>query len=426
MTDDDDQMRARFDLLRRESTGGVTAPPLELVRARVRRQTTRRRASLAAVVAVVAVVLFGGTQLEQGDSGAPSPNASIPPAGQRSATNGASDFGPSAVSFVSATEGWALDSGELFTTADGGSTWTTVSRSVPVPGNASALAGGQVDLYFADSRNGYVFVSAGCTSRCAIVTTDGGRTWNPAPLPSVAQLVDAGPVVYALSASRGKSVLFGNTPGSTTWTAVNLPTKSRMSYLAAEGGTLALLRRGSAGTDPTPNQLGRLWVSDDRGQTWATRANPCRVNDGAAALVSIAPGHPAALLIDCFDDMQSSQAQRTRHHIYGSGDGGLHWVRFADPTHIGVPTLLVDNGSGHAFLATQSGGENILAATLDGGLHWHVGIKNAQGFFGWSDLRFVNASTGFILGPTHNAPVRLYRTQDAGRTWHQIPLPHAD
>jgi photosystem II stability/assembly factor-like uncharacterized protein len=62
-------------------------------------------------------------------------------------------------------------------------------------------------------------------------------------------------------------------------------------------------------------------------------------------------------------------------------------------------------------------------ATLDGAARWHPAISNMWGFYGWADLRFINANTGFVLGPTHYAPTRLYRTLDAGRDWHRIPLP---
>ncbi|MGH3443962.1 MAG: hypothetical protein ACRDPB_01170 [Nocardioidaceae bacterium] len=86
----------------------------------------------------------------------------------------------------------------------------------------------------------------------------------------------------------------------------------------------------------------------------------------------------------------------------------------------------MDNGAGHAFLASESGGLSLLAGTLDGGQHWHSTIRHPGVTYGWADLCFVDASTGFVLGPTHYAPEHLYRTRDGGRSWQEIRLPTRD
>jgi photosystem II stability/assembly factor-like uncharacterized protein len=376
-----------------------------------------------------------------GHTGVASPTPAQSPTAARSGASVAGwNFGPDATSFVSATRGWALaDVGclgcaRLFHTSDAGRHWVTLSRPV-LPGPKDALLGGLVDVYFADTRNGYIFTGDRCAPSCVIATHDGGRSWQPVRMPPVAQLIVGGDHVYALSRSgpAQRSVLLRSVVGTDHWTRLRLPvtgpepaglrTSSRLPYIAADGQTIALLRRSSAGTSPTAAELGALWVSTDSGTSWLGRPNPCTVSDGGAARVSVALDHPQTLLVDCFDNKQSQQAQQTQHHLYGSTDSGAHWVRLADPSHIGQPALLADNGAGHAFLATESGGANLLSATLDGGSHWHPAITNGAGFFGWADLRFVDATTGFILGPTHYAAVHLYRTQDGGRTWDPVPLP---
>lgn len=128
------------------------------------------------------------------------------------------------------------------------------------------------------------------------------------------------------------------------------------------------------------------------------------------------------MLIDCFSGEPSQQGQDNGHQLYGSTDSGLHWSRLGDPPQTGYTTLLADNGAGHAFLATE-GGINHRAATYDGARHWQLAITTDQGSFGWSGLRFVSPTTGFIFGPTHYAPEQLYRTLDSGATWQRIPLP---
>jgi photosystem II stability/assembly factor-like uncharacterized protein len=44
-------------------------------------------------------------------------------------------------------------------------------------------------------------------------------------------------------------------------------------------------------------------------------------------------------------------------------------------------------------------------------------VTSGGTFFGWNDLRFLTAATGFVVGPTHNPPTHVYRTDDGGRTW---------
>jgi photosystem II stability/assembly factor-like uncharacterized protein len=161
-------------------------------------------------------------------------------------------------------------------------------------------------------------------------------------------------------------------------------------------------------------------MSTDGGSRWVKRPVPCAPADGGAALVSIALDHPKAWLLDCYDNEQSSQAQETQHHLYGSANAGASWVRLGDPSHNGVPALLADNGSGHAFLTTESGAGDRLVGTFDGARNWSTLFASGGAFFGWADLQFVSASTGFVVGPTHYAPEHLYRTDDGGRTWHVL------
>ncbi|MGH3510348.1 MAG: hypothetical protein ACRDPI_08985 [Nocardioidaceae bacterium] len=431
---DDEHVRDRFDTLRRESSIGVRPPPsFDKVRARSRSHAARRRLVTAGVVLGVVIAVMAVSQLADLTGEAPAPLSPIQPVAP-TARHGSADFGPQAASFVSANKGWVLAAGAcshcgiLSETTDGGHTWDTTSSVVRLPGTADDLAGGELDMFFASAKDGYIFASNRCSSACVIMTKNGGATWTPAALPATSELIMGASIVYAFSEGESgrSSRLFSSTPGTSSWKQLalpaNIPTNSQVS-IAADGDSVALLEHGDPGPSPTNADLGRLWTSATHGQTWTARTNPCTVTDGGAALISMAPGHPRALLIDCFNNEQSQQAQHTRHHVYGSGNGGTSWVRLADPTHMGDPTLLVDNGSGHAFLATQSGGANTLAATLDGGLSWHPAITNSGGFLGWADLRFINSSVGFVLGPTHYAPTHLYRTQDAGKTWASIALP---
>ncbi len=335
-------------------------------------------------------------------------------------------FEPMGSSFISAQEGWVLGASGcqscagLDVTDDGGAIWRPLPAP-PVPlGLYSQAANAVTDVYFADQNEGFLF-GPGLET-----THDGGQTWSRAELPAVTQLTGSDGYVFALSenASDTGASLWRTTAGSNTWSPLAMPQTSGGFELAAQGSTLLLLQGGFSGPHPQSAaiEVGALWISTDGGTEWVSRKVPCTSADGGAALVSIALGHPDAWLVDCYDNEQSSQEQQTQHHLYGTGNAGGDWVRLADPTQTGAPALLADNGSGHAFLATEGGLADWLVGTFDGGLSWSGLFTSGGSFYGWADLQFVDASTGFIVGPTHYAPEHLYRTEDGGHTWAVVPI----
>ena len=306
-------------------------------------------------------------------------------------------------------------------TDDGGASWTPLPAP-PVPlGWYSQSPDAVTNVYFADPSDGYLF-GPGLET-----THDGGQTWSSGALPPLTQVTGSDGYVFALSETSGGSgaSLWRTTPSSTTWSPLAMPQTSGLFKLAAQGSTLLLLQVGLSGPEPTVNELGALWMNTDAGVEWVSRPVPCTPADGGAAVVSIAFGHPDAWLVDCYDGEQSSQEQQTQHHLYGTANAGGDWVRLGDPTQVGAPILLADNGSGSAFLTTESGGGDQLVGTFDGGLSWSELFQSGGSFYGWADLQFVDASTGFVVGPTHYAPEHLYRTENGGRTWTvlQVALP---
>lgn len=336
-------------------------------------------------------------------------------------------FEPAAVSFVSAARGRVLGHGgcqscaALRVTGDGGAHWSALPAP-PVPlgpyrGSASAVT----DISFTDQANGFLYGPG------LLATHDGGRSWIRQPLPPVQALSIGAGHAYALTRDGGPLSLWRTVIGSGPWARLPLPPGAGRpsnwgngTQLDAEGGTLVLLRPGFPSQTVTPGQAGQLWVSLTNGTGWQARPVPCLTpHGGGAAVLSIARGHPDAWLLDCFNNEQSAQEQNTQHHLYGTADGGLSWVRLPDPTRHNMPVMLADNGSGHAFLATE-GGFDTLVGTLDYGRHWHPVLRDGGSFFGWAGLAFVTAETGFVVGPTHYAPEHLYRTDDGGRTWRAL------
>jgi hypothetical protein len=341
-----------------------------------------------------------------------------------------SGFQPAAASFVSPSQGWVLGSGggcdscaQLRVTSDGGARWAVLPTPPASLGYYTQQPGAVTDVVFANSSDGFLFGPG------LLATDDGGRSWVRQPLPPVLTVRTEGGYVYALTqrGQAGPVALWRSAVGVSHWRRLPLPAGAaprpgtyQGMRMSVEGGTLVLLQVGFTGPEVSPGLVGRLWVSGDAGAQWQARSAPCTPGDGGAAVVAIALGHPDAWLVDCFDNMQSSQEQYTQHHLYGTVNAGRTWVRLPDPTRHNAPVLLADNGVGHAFLATQGGVGDTLVGTTDGGRSWGLVLRSGGSFFGWADLGFVSASVGFVVGPTHYAPEHLYRTQDGGRTWQVV------
>jgi photosystem II stability/assembly factor-like uncharacterized protein len=329
--------------------------------------------------------------------------------------SGPKRFEPAAVSFVSPSHGWLLgrfgcdDCAALRETRDGGAHWSVL----PLRGvRLSPYAPGVSDVRFADARNGFL------TGSQLLATHDGGHTWERLDL-RPAELLVGRSWAFALSTKA----FWRSRLGSDHWLRLPLPphradTRLR---LAVAPGVVVLLDQGDSGPGLTRATLGRVWLSRDGGATWRAQTNPCTLADGGATVLGIALGRPDVWLLDCYDGLQSSQEQHTRHHLYGTTDAGQTWRRLGDPSHHDGPALLADNGRGHAFLAAEGGTDDVLYGSYDRGRHWRF-LFASPGGFGWADLAFVTPGVGFVVAPTHYAPEHLYRTDDGGRHWRIVRI----
>ena len=332
-----------------------------------------------------------------------------------------------AASFITADHGWALGSTGcdgcvgVAVTNNGGTTWAYLPTPPATLGWYSRRSSAVTDIAFADRSRGYLFAPG------LLATTDGGHTWTDQHLTGIKTLTIAGSSVYALTGydNAGAEQLYRSTLGTNTWAKVTLPGAANRDTrweTAAAGPDLVLLETGASSADITASQVGRVWISTDRGVVWQPRTVPCTTRDGGALVLAVAHGHPQAWLIGCYDNNQSSQEQNTTQHIYGTTDEGRTWVRLGDPPQHNQPVLLADNGAGHAFIATEGGVGDTLNGTFDGGQNWTVQIRDGGSFYGWTGLEFVSPNTGFAVGPTHYAPPHLYRTNDGGQTWTTLSV----
>ncbi len=357
------------------------------------------------------------------------------------------------VVFISDTRGFGLAfhgaSTVLAVTDDAGNTWRVVDDALPADLPAQ--------LEFADSSHGYLW--GGTPSAQGTVplwvTSDGGRTWVPAPVgPVVSDVSAIGSDVWAVVGTRPISSLPVtaaypatveiSTNNGTTWQpTAAVPPVSEEPGLSVADQDLELARitpsrayvlsfapARSAGA----TSLGQLGYTPDGGQTWQSRTDPCPVYFGVGQ--EIAASGTADLWMVCASEPSSGAQAKA---LYRSSDGGLNWTLTAAanapvlsgnvslPAAGGLPVggYVSPYSLGHENLAVLTAGSAWLFpdrsgvfATTDGGRTWSAvsGLSKAGLVGGESgNIVFVDADHGWVC----EVGAGLWRTTD-GVHWQHL------
>jgi len=446
------------------------------------------------------LILRDGNVLRSADGGRTwSRRTAIP---GTAATSAASRVEPSDVDFVSDTAGFVTTSGgDIFRTADAGNTWKPVVaepwslRTITFPTAQTGYAAGDAPAVLKTTDGGATWseiplpADAGALARvrCAdattcvgvttggdrlVRTTDGGGDWESlAPsslvltsvgMPSATQAVgvgqngttvisgDAGntfsPVGSALTgqfdglrALDGKVAYaygpFGSlartTDGGRTWTendAATSNTITGISFLSAKVGfvldsTGQLLRTDNGGDSYAILNTGTAQVPEAVRALDAKRvllvgpAGVRRSDDGGRTFrPNVQKAVRSAPLFDV-ERAGSTVLAYGPKNLLLSHDGGRHFAAMARPgsgrnrVRVDVVSLV---GAKTALLLSAAGP---LYRTDDAGRHWHelAGLGTEVGYA----VRFSDASHGWVavseFGSARNAWV--LRTSDGGRTW---------
>jgi len=295
---------------------------------------------------------------------AAAPAASGPTAGAaapRPATGAASStiappFAPLSVTFVSPTEGWVLGSVTCATngacpwtmrhTLDGGVTWTAVAAP---PGPATHLR-------FADASDGWAWDGGDLWS-----THDGAATWAHVTIPGLATAasiedleVSAGVAHVALTQEDGTVRLAGTPVGSDSWSVA--PIKVTLGAGPVPTGQIVL--QGGIGWFV---QLDRVVVDGARlvGGRWQHWTPPCATVQGPAVLAASGPRDLAAA---CDVGLWSTPKGE---QLFVSHDGGTTWSAGTKIPVTGGGQIAAATAS--SFVVA---GPGVLVATFDGGATW--------------------------------------------------------
>jgi photosystem II stability/assembly factor-like uncharacterized protein len=273
--------------------------------------------------------------------------------------------------FVAPEQSDPIRSGTLYTTQDGGETWSSNS----IPFGASQIQ------FFADMQNGWAMVSLGvATGSNAIAiytTTDGGRTWKQ--------------------------------------TLINDPTVQNTSKEIPLGGLKGIfvaqsMQRAWVGGVVYSNQTFYLYRTDDGGYHWQqVKLNPPEGSEQAQLSVEALQFVTAQV---GFLTMQVTDAQQVYRVVYVTRDAGDTWDML--PPHIlnARATDFVSENDGFMFDGSA------FQVTHDGGQSWTPISPDILFTDTFMSMDFVNGQTGWLtsLNPTTSRTL-MYKTTDSGATW---------
>ena len=239
--------------------------------------------------------------------------------------------GPSvdSIGALSKEQAWAILDGRLFWTDDGGISW---SERSPEQGSIQAAA-------FLDQEHGWLVVPPSAAQPDFTIwrTTDGGQSWQDAPLGTASETLIAARAValdfisplegwlslkLASSANFNLGVLYHTSDGGLTWEELNLPGGGVIDFVSqTHGWTFA----GPLGDE--------LYQTQDGGHTWqpagSTPGAPLGMRDALRGSLPGAAGISYVNASTAWAYTRNGECDSlsciTRDAVWRTLDGGITW-----------------------------------------------------------------------------------------------------
>jgi len=304
-------------------------------------------------------------------------------------------FGLTASYFLGAPDAWVVGSrarpgggmSSVLRTSGGGGRWW---RSRPLPGDN----GGNYQVFFADSRHGWILGSSIAIDQPAFVavqlwhTSDGGHDWQL--LPSSRLPLQGSP-----------------DPGP-----LDVGCQPAIAFSSQETGLFAAASCQSGAARP------EVWRTADGGYHWHPAALAAPTGGWRALRTQgpprlVASGGRGEFLVPVADGRSGLVIEESR-------DDGLSW-RIAGQVNTGaLPTASTAADWFYPVNARQwvISAPGRLIETADGGKTWHF-LVSAESLPD-TPASFTSLDTGYLQG---TGLVAAMATNDAGRTWTPQPAP---
>jgi photosystem II stability/assembly factor-like uncharacterized protein len=249
------------------------------------------------------------------------------------------------LSFPDAQHGFALEGtvkgrATLFSTVDGGATWT---REGTLPGIGSlSLGGGQ--MVFTDPHHGWAtsgptFGPGGQMASSGgelYRTSNGGTTWSRASglpatnrygTPTFFGIGHGVTVGYPEGRSSRTAQVFVTGDGGATWTAHRLPTDPGLADYHQDGVGIPFAALGPSSWKVFVGPV--LYSTRNAGRTWQPSVSAPRLKAGTINTIvfeSDGDGMALALQPGCPDPTGGSAAEQCYSVLLATTDGGGHWA----------------------------------------------------------------------------------------------------
>ncbi len=306
-------------------------------------------------------------------------------------------FKPETAAAVGVHDLWVLGDGVLLRSTDGAEDFARVGLPpFPSQGNLPSVV-------FANARDGFAYVE---DTTPLYVTHDGGESWHRAgPRRDVTAFATAGGFAYVVS---GRHELERSRVSQDAWQRSSLAALHLPFSLAARGSDVWFL-----GPPRHRPDYDTLALSSDHGRTFTPLKGPCFAELGGA----LAPAADGVVWAVCPSGSMSSLSL--------SRNGGRSFAirSYHDPNGLHEPALVnsarIAAASARVAVLTRGGGGAFLRTT-DTGRHWSQVARTARiRSVYW--LAFTTRTVWDAIVELRSR-TELWRTTDAGATWHSVPL----
>lgn len=274
-------------------------------------------------------------------------------------------------------------SGYIYTSADGGASWTEHTY-YPGPGAWISIASSSDGMKFAAAnQGGYIYTSTNGGATWTEQTGAGSRSWY-----GIASSSDG----MRLAAVDYSNYIYTSTDGGASWTErTSAGSRSWVSIASSSDGT-----RLAAGTSSS-----YICTSTDGGATWTTRTS-----SGSRSWHSIASSSDGIRL--------AAGDANDYSYIYTSADGGATWT-----TQTGAGSRywygVVSSSDGMRLAAGDAYDYGYIYTSTDGGATWTERTQSGFSPNGWRGI--ASSSDGTRLAAIPNGQGYVYTSADGGASW---------
>lgn len=315
------------------------------------------------------------------------------------------------VAFLDSLNVMAVSGGRVLFSSDAGKTWEQLSTLIK-----GVIFNG---IRFIDKTNGFIVGSAGTI----FTTKDGGQTWTKQSNGTTEDLRDVSFPNNNLGFAVGtKGSIFKSTDGGSSWVELESGVDNRLEAvsfintqtggIAASDGLILWTQNGGQAwfsiNSPTTEDLDDIYLFDDSTAILVGNSNIYKTWDTGETWMLTFEGIPAdPQKVDFWNADTGMAVGGIGSTILTTTDGGLSWTQ----RETNLVLILHDVAYRDYDSAVAVGNRGTILLTDDGGITWRLVALNFER--GLRAVCFLNPSVGIAVGSLGT----IFKTTDSGETW---------